>query len=550
MLQEETNPYGPCGRRPMSCDSINYRFFRRFNEPHITNERKKRCRARADHPFYKCMTVTDENDNFLRCEDLNDEFGEFNEDELPPTDRRMPSRRNASAQTSARSGRMARRNATTSARRNASASARPSASNGRRIATTSARSARPQASASASAGPTSARSARPSASAQTSARSGRVARRNASAVATTQPLLITPYESPNSTIEVGENYNIQQYSSPSPSQARSSSVSGSTRRSTSMSATSTSDRQVSASASSGRVNRQASARSAQPSASAQTSVRENRVARSAPTSASAQTSVRNASVRENRVDRNASARSAPTSNGPAEAGPASAQTSARSGRVERNSQASAVTSLSQAYTMEAYSDTLYDKMYIGDNERDDLFKSIQYYLVWYGDTTNQLLGNVVDIKNTLGMRNKRKYSDNDVMKVAMTYNVCIFVWNFRDEAWYMYGDVFTCTIRIPLFLENGRYGYLLKKNSSSTNTSPRSVRRNNRSRSARQVSARSARPSASASASARSATTSNGRGNASARNASAQTQATQDTQQTRRSTRVRRPPQRYSPSNQ
>lgn len=54
-------------------------------------------------------------------------------------------------------------------------------------------------------------------------------------------------------------------------------------------------------------------------------------------------------------------------------------------------------------------------------------------------------------------------TETDVMKIALKYNICILVWNFNTKAWYIYGDVFMCTLRIHLFLDDERYGYLIPK---------------------------------------------------------------------------------------
>ena len=66
-LLTSIGPYGPCGKRPMSCDSINKRSFRRSREPFISQQRKKKCLSRKNHPYHKCITELDVNDNFIKC---------------------------------------------------------------------------------------------------------------------------------------------------------------------------------------------------------------------------------------------------------------------------------------------------------------------------------------------------------------------------------------------------------------------------------------------------------------------------------------------------
>jgi hypothetical protein len=68
-LYTSIGPYGPCGRKPMSCTSINERTFRRFGEEHIVKARMKQCQSRNSHPFYKCVTDLDSDGNFIRCRD-------------------------------------------------------------------------------------------------------------------------------------------------------------------------------------------------------------------------------------------------------------------------------------------------------------------------------------------------------------------------------------------------------------------------------------------------------------------------------------------------
>lgn len=91
-IHVEGNPYGPCGRRPMSCESINLRSFRRYAEPWITNARLKKCRSRQNHPYYKCATELDNEGNFVKCKDVESRsLPSSKPSDVIPVSHRMPS---------------------------------------------------------------------------------------------------------------------------------------------------------------------------------------------------------------------------------------------------------------------------------------------------------------------------------------------------------------------------------------------------------------------------------------------------------------------------
>ena len=88
-LLTSIGPYGPCGKRPMSCDSINNRSFRRSREPFISQQRKKKCLSRKNHPYHKCITELDANGNFIKCSKHDSETRDL--PDTVPISHRMPS---------------------------------------------------------------------------------------------------------------------------------------------------------------------------------------------------------------------------------------------------------------------------------------------------------------------------------------------------------------------------------------------------------------------------------------------------------------------------
>jgi len=81
-------PYGPCGRQPMSCDSINYRNFRRIDRNYIFEAQKNKCKKRESHRLYPCKSVTDENGKYVRCKTDHDRVEA--ESNIPESERGRP----------------------------------------------------------------------------------------------------------------------------------------------------------------------------------------------------------------------------------------------------------------------------------------------------------------------------------------------------------------------------------------------------------------------------------------------------------------------------
>ena len=97
---------------------------------------------------------------------------------------------------------------------------------------------------------------------------------------------------------------------------------------------------------------------------------------------------------------------------------------------------------------------------MNDVEKEDLLTSIKYYLYNIGVENHPLLQDPLDIRQESRMINKL-FTDKNILNLALRYDVCINIWDY--ENWYRYGDALNCVIKILLFKENNRYGYIVRK---------------------------------------------------------------------------------------
>jgi hypothetical protein len=67
LYASESTPYGPCGAKPMSCESINGRTFRRIALSAQKRQQERKCRNRKMHPFFPCEAVVDVDGKYLKC---------------------------------------------------------------------------------------------------------------------------------------------------------------------------------------------------------------------------------------------------------------------------------------------------------------------------------------------------------------------------------------------------------------------------------------------------------------------------------------------------
>tara|TARA_Y100000389_G_C17441606_1_gene508914 strand:+ start:898 stop:1884 length:987 start_codon:yes stop_codon:yes gene_type:complete len=131
-------------------------------------------------------------------------------------------------------------------------------------------------------------------------------------------------------------------------------------------------------------------------------------------------------------------------------------------------------SMSDAYIIRSYHRKDFKKITVDKNFDDDFIHSLQSILKFHEVSEDHSLlqdSKTIRTKVNLSKNKVTKMTESDVMKIALKYNICILVWNFNTKAWYIYGDVFMCTLRIHLFLDDERYGYLIpKKNNDMKNT--------------------------------------------------------------------------------
>ena len=428
---EESEPYGPCGRTPMSCESINGRYFRRFDPYFVAKERKKRCDSRRNHKFYPCNTEVDANGNFVSC-------------------------------VSATQGSRVRRGDD----RSAPVSDRPMISDAERIQTSN-QSVREQRS-----------------SPRRSAPARLVGPRRDDSASVRDVAVPGPQETGSIDSFRSANMNVRESAetsrelvpySPTPSQRRRSTASApqatpsaantgvSNSRGSSSRGNNTSGRRSASRASQPSprsVSRQPSPRSVsrQPSPTVQTPARPSATSNSRSsnrnTSSNKTTSSRKGSERGSSGKRSSSSKQKPGSVSPP-------TTRSRNAMRKR-------------YIIAPYDPKVYNKFYV-DASNDDVFSAIKFYLIGTDTIDHPLIENTIStIKRKLKI-SKRSVTYQDVQNLASTYEVCVFVWEFESMDWLSFGDVFTCATRVLLFRENGRYGYLLPNNGSEA-----SVRRTNR----------------------------------------------------------------------